>query len=113
MLAYLSYNLILCLTQVLSNFNWGFWKYKEWVYLIFSRNCTDVQQKYTVAELELLSISETLKAFKLIFWGQKILIYIDHKNLVPIAIRLAINCAMQSQLLLKTGTCNIIYQKSL
>lgn len=38
--------------------------------------------KYTVTELELLSIVELLKEFKGMLLGQKLVIYTDHQNLV-------------------------------
>ena len=38
----------------------------------FSRKLTDTQRKYSVTELELLSIVETLKEFKGMLWGQQI-----------------------------------------
>ena len=47
----------------------------------FSRKLTKPQQNYTVTELELLSIVETLKEFRNILLGHKIKIYTDHKNL--------------------------------
>ena len=47
----------------------------------FSRKLTDVQQRYSVTEIELLAIVETLKEFKGMLWGQKIKVYTDHKNL--------------------------------
>ena len=36
----------------------------------FSRKLTETQRKYSVTELELLSIVETLKEFKGMLWGQ-------------------------------------------
>ena len=48
----------------------------------FSRKLNEAQQKYSVTELELLSIVECLKEFRGMLWGQKIEIYTDHKNLV-------------------------------
>jgi hypothetical protein len=46
----------------------------------FSRKLSTTQQKYSVTEIELLAIVETLKEFKGMLWGQKIKVYTDHKN---------------------------------
>ena len=46
----------------------------------FSRKLSPTQQKYSVAEQELLAIVETLKEFKGMLWGQTIIVYTDHKN---------------------------------
>ena len=47
----------------------------------YSRKLTSAQQRYTVAERELLSILEAPKAFRTILLCQKLRIYTDHKNL--------------------------------
>ena len=47
----------------------------------FSRKLSGAQSKYTVTELELLAIVETLKEFNGMLWGQRIIVYTDHKNL--------------------------------
>jgi len=47
----------------------------------FSRKLSGAQSKYTVTELELLAIVETLKGFNGMLWGQRIIVYINHKNL--------------------------------
>jgi hypothetical protein len=47
----------------------------------FSRKLSKTQQKYSVTEIELLAIVETLKEFKGMLWGQDIKVYNDHKNL--------------------------------
>ncbi len=41
----------------------------------FSRKLSDAQSKYTVTELELLAIVETLKEFNGMLWGQWITVY--------------------------------------
>ena len=47
----------------------------------FSRKLNKAQRNYTVTELELLAIVETLKEFCSILLGQDITVYIEHKNL--------------------------------
>jgi hypothetical protein len=47
----------------------------------YSRKLTDPQTRYTVTELELLAIVETLCEYKCILLGHLITIYMDHKNL--------------------------------
>ena len=48
----------------------------------FSRKLSKAQQKYSITELELLSIVESLKEFKSMLWGQRLKVFTDHKNLV-------------------------------
>ena len=47
----------------------------------FSLKLSGTKSKYTVTELELLAIVETLKEFNGMLWGQRINVYTDHKNL--------------------------------
>ncbi len=54
----------------------------------FSRKLSKMQQKYSVTEIELLAIVETLKEFKGMLWGQYIKVYSDHKNLTRDALGL-------------------------
>jgi hypothetical protein len=48
----------------------------------FSRKLSDTQKRYNTTEKELLAIAETLKEFKGMLWGQSIVVYTDHKNLI-------------------------------
>ena len=54
----------------------------------FSRKLSETQRKYSVTELDLLSIVETLKEFKGMLWGQMINVFTDHKNLMQQALGL-------------------------
>jgi hypothetical protein len=54
----------------------------------FGRKLSETQQKYSVTEIELLAIVETLKEFKRMLWGQDINIYTDHKKLTRDALSL-------------------------
>ena len=47
----------------------------------FSREFNSAQRKYTVIEQQPLGIVETLKEFRNILMGNKIVVYTDHKNL--------------------------------
>ena len=48
----------------------------------YSRKLNDAQKRYPTGEQELLSIVETLKEFRNILLGQRIIIHTDHKNIV-------------------------------
>ena len=47
-----------------------------------------MQQCYTVTKIELLAIVETLNELKGMLWGQKLKVFMDHKNLIQDALRL-------------------------
>ena len=55
-----------------------------------SRKLTGAQTKYSITELKLLSIVETLKEFKGMLWGQKIKVFPDHQNLTRDALALGL-----------------------
>ena len=70
-----------------------------------------MQQKYSVTEIELLAIVETLKEFKFkgMLWGQDIKVYTDHKNLTRDALGLTSDRVYHWQLLLEEYAPKIIY----
>ena len=68
-----------------------------------------MQPKYSVTEIELLAIVETLKEFKGMLWGQKIKVYTDHKNLIQDALGLTSNQVYWWQLLLEEYGPEIIH----
>ncbi len=48
----------------------------------YSRKLNQAQRRYTTGEQELLSIVETLKEFKNILFGQKLIVHTDHMNIL-------------------------------
>ncbi len=80
----------------------------------FSRKLSARQQKYSVTEIELLAIVETLKEFKGMLWGPKItMVYTDHKNLTRDALGLTSDRVYQWRLLLEEYAPQIIYIKGI
>ncbi len=75
----------------------------------FSRKLSVMQTKYSVTEIELLVIVETLKEFKGMLWGQSIKVHTDHKNLTRDALGLTSNRVYQWRLLLEEYAPEIIY----
>jgi hypothetical protein len=79
----------------------------------FSRKLSKMQQKYSVTEIELLAIVETLKDFKGMLWGQDIKVYTDHKNLTRDALGLTSDRVYHWRLLLEEYAQEIIYIKGI
>ncbi len=81
--------------------------------VFFSRKHSETQQKYSVTEIELLAIVETLKEFKGMLWGQNIKVYTDHKKLTRDALGLTSDRVYHWRLLLKEYAPEIIYIKGI
>ena len=79
----------------------------------FSRKLSDPQTRYNVTEKELLAIVETLKEFKGMLWGQSIVVYTDHKNLIQDALGLTSDRVYRWRLLLEEYGPEIIYIKGI
>jgi hypothetical protein len=79
----------------------------------FSRKLSETQQKYSVTEIELLAIVETLKEFKGILWGQKLIVYTDHQNLMCDALGLTSDQVYRWRLLLEEYSPEIVYIKGI
>ena len=77
----------------------------------FSRKLSKAQQKYSITELELLSIVECLKEFKGMLWGQRLKVFTDHKNLVRDALGLTCDRVYRWRLLLEEYGPEIVYIK--
>ena len=77
----------------------------------FSRKLTQAQQKYSVTDLELLSIVETLKEFKGMLLGQHIIVYTDHINLTRDNIGQSSDRTMRWVLLLQEFNVELRYVK--
>ncbi len=72
-----------------------------------------MQHKYSVTEIKLLAIVETLQVFKGILWGQDINVYTDHKNLTRDALGLTSDRLYRWRLLLEEYAPEIIYIKGI
>ena len=79
----------------------------------FSRKFSPEQRKYSVTEIELLAIVETLKEFKGMLWGQPIKVYTDHKNLIRDALGLTSDWVYRWRLLLEDYGPEIVYIKGI
>ncbi len=79
----------------------------------FSRKLTETQRKYSVTELELLSIVETLNEFRGMLWGQDIKVFTDHLNLTRDALGLTSDRVYRWMLLLEEYGPEIAYIKGI
>jgi hypothetical protein len=79
----------------------------------FSRKLSGAQSKYTVTELELLAIVETLKECKGMLWGQRLNVYTDHKNLTRDGLGLTSDRVTRWRILLEEYAPEIIYIKGI
>ena len=77
----------------------------------FSRKLTKAQTKYTVTELELLSIVELLKEFKGMLLGQRIVVWTDHQNLIRDSLGNNSDRVMRWNLLLQEYNPDVRYIK--
>ncbi len=69
-------------------------------------------RKYSITEIELLAIVETLKEFRML-WGQNIKLFTDHANLMRDALGLTSDQVYQWRLLLEKYRPEIIYIKGI
>ena len=76
----------------------------------FSRKLNPMQRRYTTTERELLAIVETLKEFRTILLGHKILVYTDHKNLTTYT-NFNTDRVMRWRLILDEYSPELIYKK--
>jgi hypothetical protein len=81
--------------------------------VFFSRKLSKMQQKYSVIEIELLAIVETLEEFKGMLWGQDIKVYTDHKNLTRDVLGLTSDRVHHWWLLLEEYAPEVIYIKGI
>ena len=72
-----------------------------------------MQEHYSVTEIELLAIVETLKEFKGMLCGQKIKVYTDHKNLIQDALGLPSDHVYCWRLLLEEYGPKIVHIKGI
>jgi hypothetical protein len=72
-----------------------------------------MQSKYSITEVELLAIVETLREFKGMLWGQNIKVFTDHTNLMRVSLGLTLDQVYQWRLLLKEYGPKIVYIKGI
>ncbi len=75
----------------------------------FSRKLSVTQTKYSVTEIKLLAIVETLQEFQRMLWGQTVQVYADHNNLSQDALGLTSDKVYRWGLLLEEFAPEIVY----
>ncbi len=81
--------------------------------VFFSWKLSNMQHKYSVKEIEVLAIVETLKEFKGMLWGQNIKVFTDHTNLMRDALGLTLDQVYQWRLLLEEYGPKFVYIKGI
>ena len=76
---------------------------------LFSCKLGNTQRKYSVTELELLSIVGCLKEFKSMLWGQNLRAFTDNKNLTQDALGITYERVYRWRLLLEDYGPEIVY----
>ncbi len=79
----------------------------------FSWKLSTMQRKYSITQIELLAIVDTLKEFKVMLWGQSVKVNTDHANLIRDALGLTLDRVYQWRLLLEEYGPKIIYIKGI
>ena len=77
----------------------------------FSRKLTDTQKRYSITKIKFLAIVEALYDFKVMLWGQQIVVYTDHKNLMQKALRVTSDRGYRWRLIIEEYGPKIIYIK--
>ncbi len=78
----------------------------------FSRKLTKMQQHYSVTEMELLAIVETLKEFKGMLWGQRLVVFTNHRTLIQDALGFTSDWVYWWRLLLEEFGPKIVHIKA-
>jgi RNase H-like domain found in reverse transcriptase len=73
----------------------------------YSHKLNATLKRYTNGEQELLSIVETLKEFRTLIYGQRVVVHTNHKNIFYG--NLVNNCIARWQLLLKEYSPEIVH----
>jgi hypothetical protein len=74
----------------------------------FSWKLSDTQPKYSIIKIELLAIVVTLKEFNGMLWGQIIIVFTDHANLMRDALGLTSDQVYRWRLLLEENGPEIV-----
>ena len=112
MLAYPDYNQTFHVHTDASKFQMqGVVSQKRTPVAFFSKKLNKAQLKYIVTEKELLSIFKTLKQFKTMLYGQKVVVHTDHQNLTYDNSDYSSDRVLQQRLLLEEYRAKLKYIK--